>query len=61
MITLTARLRISRFVVFRMFLFLVTTQTTRMFPKKPVMMMMEKRMGTKKGTIFIKVSKSLFD
>ena len=57
---LTARFKMRRFVVFLIFLFRVTTKTTRRLPMKPMMMMTENRMGTKKGTIFINVFKSAF-
>ena len=49
-----------RFVVFLMFLFRMTTNTTRRFPTKPMTIIREKRMGTRKGTIFIRNSKSFF-
>ena len=44
--------------MFLMFLLKQTTQTTRRLPMKPVMMMREKRMGTRRGTILIRMSRS---
>ena len=44
---LTARFSMSIFVLFRMFLLRATTRTTRMLPMEPMMMMREKRIGTR--------------
>ena len=54
---LTARLNIKMLVVFLIFLFNITTRTTRRLPTKPTMMMSVKIMGTTMGTTAIRISR----